>query len=154
VVKPGDVKVDKEIIEKLPRELVEKHSLVPISHDATHLRLALPDAGDLPVVEEVRFLTGLEVQIALISSHLAGEAIGRYYSAKDGAGAPQRRRARQDVREIAREVQGRPGLSEAARAVAAIDVPAAKLTRALAILLVEKQLISADELGDRARRLE
>ncbi len=151
VVKPEDVVIDGEIIAKLPRDLVEKHELVPISHTATDLKLALPDPSDLPAIEEVRFLTGLEVQVSLVSSKDALRAIGNHYS----GGAPvTRHRQKRDAHDIAREVGGIRTAADTSRAIAEIDTSPAKLIRALAALLVEKRVITADELKNRVRRLE
>ena len=152
VAKSEDVTVDKEIMAKLPRDLVEKHELVPLSHTATDLKLALPDPSDLPAIEEVRFLTGLEVQVTLVSSRDALRAIGSHYSA-DGAPVARHRHKR-DVRDIAREVGGMGTAAGTSRAIAEIDTSPAKLIRALAALLVDKRVITADELRDRVRRLE
>jgi hypothetical protein len=152
VTKSEDVVVDAEIMAKLPRDLVEKHEIVPLSHTATDLKLGLPNASDFPVVEEVRFLTGLEVMITLISSRDALKAIGGYYSGGE-APAP-RHRLKRDAHAIAREVGGMGSVAGTTRSIADIDTSPAKLIKALAALLVEKRLITADELKDRVRRLE
>lgn len=152
VTKSEDVAIDKEIMAKLPRDLVEKHELVPLSHTATDLKLALPDPSDLPAIEEVRFLTGLEVLVSLISSRDALKVIGSHYSAGEAPVTHHRRK--RDAHEIAREVGGMHAAADTSRAIAEIDTSPAKLIRALAALLVEKRVITADELKNRVRRLE
>jgi hypothetical protein len=153
----GGVMVDDEIMAKLPRELVEKNDIVPLGHEAETLRLALPDPCDLAVIEQIRFLTGLEVQAELIASRHAREAISRFYArreAEGGEAGEARHRGRQDLKEVAREVAGFPGRAEATRAVAEIDASPAKLVRALAALLVSKRVLTAAELKDWVHRLE
>jgi len=152
VVKPEDVAVDPEIMAKLPRDLIEKHELVPLSHTATDLRLALPNPSNFPAIEEVRFLTGLEVQVFLVSSKDALKAIGSHFAADETPVA--RHRHKRDAREIAREVGGMGSAADTSREIAEIDTSPAKLIRALAALLVEKRVIAADDLKDRVRRLE
>jgi len=152
VVKSEDVTVDEEIMAKLPRDLVEKHELVPLSHTATDLKLALPNPSDFKPIEDVRFLTGLEVQVFLISSKDALKAIGSHF-ATDEAPAP-RHRQKHDARQIAREVGGMSSAADTSREIAEIDTSPAKLIRALAALLVEKRVITANDLKDRVRRLE
>ncbi len=153
VVKSEDVKVDTEIMAKLPQELVERHEIVPLSHTATHLKVGLPDVSDLPAIEEVRFLTGLEVQAALITSTDAGAAIGRHYGKSEAAPAPARARPKRDIHAIAREVGGIPTAADASRAVADIDASPAKLVKGLAALLVDKRIISAADLKAWVKRL-
>ncbi len=152
IVEGEEVRVDEEIMAKLPRDLVEEHKLVPLSHGASNMKLALPDASDLPAVEEVRFLTGLEVEVALISLGGALTAIGRYYGEKDGPRPAKR--AKRDAHQVAREVVGIPTPAEASRAVASIEASPAKLIKALAALLVDKRIISADDLKGWVHRLE
>jgi len=152
VVKSEDVSVDTEIMAKLPRDLVEKHELVPLSHTATDLKRALPNPSDFKPIEDVRFLTGLEVQVFLISSRDALKAIGSHFAA-DEAPAPRHRQKR-DAHQIAREVGGMSSAADTSREIAEIDTSPAKLIRALAALLVEKRVITADDLKDRVRRLE
>ena len=137
---------------KLPRDFVEKHEIVPLGHSSAHLKLALPDPSDLPGIEEVRVMTGLEVQVALMSSRDALGMIGRFYS--KGEAAPARHRRKQDIHKVAREVGGIPSAAAASRSVAEIDTSPAKLVRALAALLVDRRIISASDLKDWVRRLE
>jgi type IV pilus assembly protein PilB len=151
VIKSEDVKVDTEIMAKLPQDLVEKHEIVPLSHTATHLKVGLPDVSDLPAIEEVRFLTGLEVQAALITSADASAAIGRHYGKSEAA--PARARPKRDIHAIAREVGGIPTAADASRAVAEIDASPAKLVKGLAALLVDKRIISAADLKAWVKRL-
>lgn len=149
-----ELKVDEEIAAKLPRELLEKHDFLPISHSPSQLRLALFDPSDLSAVEEVRFRTGLEVVAVLAPSREIQKALARYYS-KGGVDTPRpSHRPKKDVHEVARQVGGLPGPGEAIRAVAEIEASPAKLIKALAALLVEKRVITAGELKDTVRRLE
>ena len=152
VVKSEDVSVDTEIMAKLPRDLVEKHELVPLSHTATDLKLALPNPSDFKPIEDVRFLTGLEVQVFLISSREALKAIGSHFATDEAPAA--RHRQKRDAHQIAREVGGMSSVAGTSREIAEIDTSPAKLIRALAALLVEKRVITADDLKDRVRRLE
>jgi len=152
VVKPEDVTVDEEIMAKLPRDLVEKHELVPLSHTATDLKLALPNPSDFKPIEDVRFLTGLEVQVFLVSSKDALKAIGGHFATDEAPAA--RHRQKRDAHQVAREVGGMSSAAGTSREIAEIDTSPAKLIRALAALLVEKRVITAADLKDRVRRLE
>ncbi len=156
IVAGDDVKIDREIVVKLAREKLEQHEMVPLAHDATHVELGVTDPTDLDAVEDVRFLTGLEVKMKLISSKDARRALGAHFGRLE-AGAGLRRpktRPRGDVHEAARRAAGIPTVAEAARKVAEIEASPAKVVRGLAALLVEKGYITANELVERVRRLE
>lgn len=153
VASPEELKIDEEIAAKLPRELLEKHEFLPISHGPSQLKLALSDPSDLPAVEEVRFRTGLEVMTVLAPSREILKALARYYGSKADASPPSPR-PKKDAHEVVRSVGGFPTQAEAARAVAEIDASPAKLIKALAALLIEKRVISAEELKERAKKFE
>ncbi len=142
--------LDEEFLKKLPDDLVQRHALVPVGHDRTYLRLALPDPSDLMAIEDVRFRTGLEVQVMLISEGDALKVLGRYYSKdlKPGAAA-SKPHSRTEARRIVRQVGQQVAASEAARTVGSLEASPAKLIRALATLLVNKGVVTAEELRER-----
>jgi type IV pilus assembly protein PilB len=157
VVKPEDLKPDEEIIARLPRDLLEKHGFLPISHTVSHLKLALSDPGDLPALEDVRFRTGLEVDIVLASSKDVQRLLAAHFNKSpgdDARGGTRRSRPMKDAREMAKQVGMLPAAADAARAVGELEASPAKLMRAIAALLIEKQVVSANELKDWVHRLE
>jgi hypothetical protein len=157
VVAPEKLTADEEIVSKLPRELLEKNDLLPIGHTVSHLTLALNDPRNLPAIEEVRFRTGLEVEMLLACSSDIRRALGRLFGAhtptsKRGSGRP---RYKTEPKMVARQVSTAPPTAgEIAHAIERIDAPTEKLTRALAALLVEKHVASAEEIKDWVHRLE
>ena len=157
VVKGEDVKLDEEILRKLPEDLVQRHQLVPVGHDNTYLKLALPDPSDLMAVEDVRFRTGLEVQVMLIAESDALRVLGEHYSKDLEKGvrpAPSKPHSRTGARKIVRELGQQVKASEAARVIGSLEASPAKLIRALATLLVDKGFVTADELKERLQVVE
>ncbi len=142
-----------EILKTLSPELVQKHGLVPVGHDKTHLRLALPDPSDLMAVEEVRFMTGREVQVMLISEADALKVLSKYYN-KDLKPVASKPHSRTEARRIVRQVGQHIKASQAAQAVGSLEVSPAKLIKALATLLIDKGVLTADELRERLQVLE
>jgi hypothetical protein len=72
----------------------------------------------------------------------------------EAADSPRKPRPKKDVHEIARRAAGMPTGPEAARKVAGIDASPAKLIKALATLLVEKGVVTSEELAARVRSME
>jgi hypothetical protein len=145
--------LDEEILKTLSPELVEKHELVPVGHDKTHLKLALPDPSDLMAVEEVRFMTGREVQVMLISETDALKILSKYYN-KDLKPVASKLHSRTEARRIVRQVGQHMKASEAARTIGSLEVSPAKLIKALATLLIDKGVVGADELRERLQVME
>lgn len=61
----SDVEIDAETLRALPSKMVYRKRLVPISRTERTLNVATSDAFDLYAFDEIRLLTGLEVQPVL-----------------------------------------------------------------------------------------
>jgi len=68
-----------EVIRMIPEHLAQKHLMVPLLIDGKKLRLAMMNPADILVMDEVAFLTGMQVEPRISSeSHLL-DALERYY---------------------------------------------------------------------------
>ena len=66
VALPG-MKVPPETARVIPREFLERHSVIPLSLTGGAIRIATANPGDQKVIEDIRLLTGREVEEALAS---------------------------------------------------------------------------------------
>lgn len=163
-----DVTLSGELMISLSRELMEKNGVLPIKRTDTTLTLAVADLTNLAAIEEVRFTTGLSVETVLMSRREIQRALNEFFYQEDSGRLP-RQRDRQDVRELARTIEDE-GLHEKqpthqasslaadrrarADAIDGLGVPPAKVMKALAGLMVEKGLITLDELKEEIARLD
>ena len=60
--------VPSELVEKIPRRVVEYYEMIPIDKIGTSVTVAMVDPLNKYAIEDVKFLTGCEVQI-FISTH-------------------------------------------------------------------------------------
>ena len=74
-----DVKIDVETLQAMPPKLVFRRHLVPLQKENGTLRLATSDPFDLYSFDEVRMLTGLEVQPVLATAEEIDKVIKAYY---------------------------------------------------------------------------
>ena len=72
---------DPASLEKLPREFVEEHCVLPLFHVRDTLTVAVADPADLWLVEETARLAGAEVQVAVSSRDEIQNAIRAYLPA-------------------------------------------------------------------------
>jgi type IV pilus assembly protein PilB len=79
VVDPLSLDVPKEILALVPQALVQKHHLVPTSLVRSTLTLAMADPSNLMAINEVKFLTGYDVKVAVAAPTVIQQAIERYY---------------------------------------------------------------------------
>ena len=75
----SDVRIDVETLRSLPPKLVYRRGLVPLEKQNGTLRVATSDPFDLYSFDEVRMLTGLEIQPVLAPSEDIQNVIKTYY---------------------------------------------------------------------------
>ncbi|MGH7893341.1 MAG: type IV-A pilus assembly ATPase PilB [Candidatus Binatia bacterium] len=80
VVDPASLEIAKEILGLVPQPLVSKHHLIPTSLSRNTLTLVMADPSNLVAINEVKFLTGYDVKIAVASPAAIQAAIDRHYN--------------------------------------------------------------------------
>ncbi len=72
--------VDDSVIRLIPREVAEKYSVLPLSRVGATLTLAMVDPTNVFAMDDIKFMTGLNIEPVVVSEASVQEAIGRYYS--------------------------------------------------------------------------
>ena len=79
VVDPLSLDIPREVLGIVPQMLVMKHHLIPTSLVRSTLTLAMADPSNLMAINEVKFLTGYDVKVAVSAPTVIQQAIERYY---------------------------------------------------------------------------
>ncbi len=79
IVDLASAEIDVETLNSLPARLVYRKHLVPVARKNGKLTVATSDPFDLYAFDEVRLLTGLEVEPALAPEEEIGKIIKRHY---------------------------------------------------------------------------
>src|SRR5215831_5434990 len=79
VVDPLSLDIPREVLSVVPQTLVLKHHLIPTSLVRSTLTLAMADPSNLMAINEVKFLTGYDVKVAVAAPSVIQQAIERYY---------------------------------------------------------------------------
>jgi type IV pilus assembly protein PilB len=161
-----DVKVSAENLLMFEPNFLEKHEILPVSQDGRTLVLAVSDPNDVAPVDEVRFMTGLNVEAVLMSRREIQKALNEFFHRSSGESV-RLKRVTTDKSQLAREIQSEglhqfesAGASSAVAGQSARDVvnnlgaSPANLSHALAALLLEKGLLTADELRNKIAELD
>src|SRR3989449_5843195 len=82
VVDPLSLDIPREVLSIVPQALVTKHHLIPTSLTRSTLTLAMADPSNLMAINEVKFLTGYDVRVAVSAPTVIQQAIERYYDAQ------------------------------------------------------------------------
>lgn len=75
----AEFEIEEEVIKLVPREACEKHLLIPVNRAGSSLIVAMADPSNIPAIDDVKFLTGYNVDGVLASESAIREAIERHY---------------------------------------------------------------------------
>jgi type IV pilus assembly protein PilB len=64
----ADAAVDSEIARLIPSYLARRHGVVAVGRDGNRLRVAMSDPSNVVAIDDIRLLTGLEVDVVISSS--------------------------------------------------------------------------------------
>src|SRR6266850_434406 len=71
--------LEREVLAMVPQALVLKHHLIPTSLVRSTLTLAMADPSNVMAINEVKFLTGYDVKVAVAAPSTISQAIERHY---------------------------------------------------------------------------
>ncbi len=143
-VDPEAAEVDDELMAKIPREVIERHQIVPLRSEHGVL-LALSDPDDFAAIDEIQFLTSRPIESALAPRAAIRKAINQYYQREDAR------------RKRAAAIQG-GGAGGPAHIQKVLALPSDALLKGLVLALIEKGEVEAESiltyasLGASARR--
>jgi type IV pilus assembly protein PilB len=76
---------DSEAVKLLPAEICHKHNLIPIKRNGQTLVVAIADPGNLFAQDDVKFLTGLNVDLMVAPESVIKAEIAKHYGAAPAA---------------------------------------------------------------------
>ncbi len=74
--------IDPEIIKLVPKDVAEKHLVIPVNRAGSSLIVAMCDPSNIYAVDDLKFLTGYNIEAVVSSEPAVREAIEKYYAEK------------------------------------------------------------------------
>jgi len=74
--------VPQEVRDAVPAEIVEKYTCFPIKRERGRVHIAMKDPNDIPLVDELRFIIGLDIRPYIASEIRIVYALEKYYGIK------------------------------------------------------------------------
>jgi type IV pilus assembly protein PilB len=71
--------IDPSVISLIPQEVASKHSVLPLSRVGATLTLAMVDPTNVFAMDDVKFMTGLNVEPVVVAEGSVQQAIAKYY---------------------------------------------------------------------------
>jgi len=76
----SDFDVDQDVISLVPKEVAEKHCLVPFNRSGSTISVAMSDPSNIFAVDDIKFITGYNVEVMVASEQAIRDSIERYYT--------------------------------------------------------------------------
>ncbi len=74
-----DIAVAQDVIDKVPREVALRHGILPIEQHGTSLLVAVSDPANIYAMDDIKFLTGYNVEVVVASESSIQNALDEYY---------------------------------------------------------------------------
>ncbi|MFZ5468501.1 MAG: type IV-A pilus assembly ATPase PilB [Myxococcota bacterium] len=128
-----DFDVDPEIIKLVPKDVAEKHLVIPVNRAGPSLIVAMCDPSNIYAVDDLKFLTGYNIEPVVSSEPSIREAIERYYAEKGPSLDDIVGEAAEDVEVALDEVESNEDVAKAAE-----DAPVIKLVNLILMDAIKK----------------
>ncbi len=76
--------IDLGVIKLIPAETAHKYQIIPLSRAGATLTIAMTDPTNVFAMDDIKFMTGYNVEPVVASESAVGDAIQKYYSAAKG----------------------------------------------------------------------
>ena len=80
----GSFEIDPAVVKLVPPETAQKYQVVPLSRAGATLTIAMTDPTNVFAMDDIRFMTGYNVEPVVASEIAVVEAIQRYYGKAAG----------------------------------------------------------------------
>ena len=81
----ASVNIEPNVLKLVSAEVAQKYQVLPLSKIGRVLTLAMTNPSDFPAIEDIKFLTGCEVQPVVASETSVSKALERFYGVSDSS---------------------------------------------------------------------
>ena len=71
--------IDPSVIQLIPEEVAQKHTVIPVNRAGSTLILAIADPSNIFAIDDIKFLTGYNVEVVVASEEQIRRAVDRHY---------------------------------------------------------------------------
>ena len=121
-----ELEPDAHSVELIPSEVATKFQVVPVSREGRVLTVAMANPDNIFAIDDIKFITGLEVRPVVATETAIKRAIDRFYDSADSLAEVMRDIENEDF-EIVEDMEEDLGLAEAQNE----DAPVVKLVNSL-----------------------
>ena len=74
------VELDKELTKLVSKEVCERHHIIPVARNGSSVTVAMADPTNLNAIDDIKFLTGYNVEVVVAAESAITEAIAKAYT--------------------------------------------------------------------------
>jgi type IV pilus assembly protein PilB len=74
---------DPTLTEVIPAQVARKYDILPIGREGPNLKIAISDPSNIFALDDLKFLTGSNIQLFLVSDQSLKEALDKFYTISD-----------------------------------------------------------------------
>ena len=75
--------IEPDVIALVPKEVARRHRVIPMSRAGRSLVIAMADPTNMVALDDLKFLTNYNIEVAVASEQAIVDALTRYYEPKD-----------------------------------------------------------------------
>ena len=75
----SEIEIDAAVLKLVPREICEKHQVIPVRRNGPTLVVAMADPSNIYAIDELKFLTQYNIEPVVASEQGLEAALSRYY---------------------------------------------------------------------------
>ena len=131
----GEFDIDPEVIALVPKDVAIRHRVVPVNRAGSSLIVAIADPSNILAIDDLKFVTGYNIEAVVASDVGISDAIERYYN----------RREELDLNKVMNEIQDSVEVGSVSEEInltdlerAAEDAPVVKLCNHLLLSAIQK----------------
>ena len=73
------IEIDTSVIKLIPTEVVQKYSVIPVRRVGSVITIAILDPSNIFGIDDIKFMTGYDVEVVVASETAIAAAMARYY---------------------------------------------------------------------------
>ncbi|GFO66750.1 type IV-A pilus assembly ATPase PilB [Geomonas limicola] len=75
----ADYDVDPQVVKVIPAEIAHKYQIVPVNRAGSTLIIAMSDPSNIFAIDDIKFMTGYNVEVVVVSESAIKTAIDKFY---------------------------------------------------------------------------
>jgi type IV pilus assembly protein PilB len=75
----NEFEIDDTVIKLIPAEVVQKYQLIPVNRAGSTLIVAMADPSNIFAIDDIKFMTGYNVEIVVAAEACIKQAVDKYY---------------------------------------------------------------------------